>query len=105
MFIQTINNLNNKHNNQESFDTRNRNFENKIEDEIDEKLDIEFVEKIEKLIKSYNSNLQIISKVTLKDGKTFEGVIKNFVKNKLYINDKILKVEEIEEIIALKINI
>lgn len=104
MFIQTVNNLNNSVNNQVVFDSKKvKNSTNFIVKETNE-INNELKEKLEKLVKCYNSNINVGVKVILKDGKFYEGTVKNFSKNLLFLDDEKINVSEISEIEMIKIN-
>ena len=104
MFIQTVNNLNNSVNNQVVFDSKKvKNSTNFIVKETNE-INNELKEKLEKLVKCYNSNIIVGVKVILKDGKFYEGTVKNFSKNLLFLDDEKINVSEISEIEMIKIN-
>ena len=104
MFIQTVNNLNNSVNNQVVFDSKKvRNSTNFVDKKIND-ISNELKEKLEKLVKCYNSNINVYVKVILKDEKYYEGTVKNFSKDLLFLDDEKINVVEISEIEIVKIS-
>lgn len=104
MFIQTVSSFSKIDSNQKEYDSR-RTTVFKIDKINKKEVDKEILEKINKLIKCYNVNLIVESKLTCDEEIYYEGVIKNINNDSVLINDNLVSIFKIKDIEILNLKL
>lgn len=102
MFIQTVSSFSKIDSNQKEYDSR-RTIVCKTDKINKKEVDKEILEKINKLIKCYNVNLIVESKLICDEEIYYEGVIKNINNDSVLINDNLVNIFKIKDIEILNL--
>lgn len=105
MFIQTVSSFSKIDSNQKEYDSRRRITIFKTNKINKKEVDKEILEKINKLIKCYNVNLIVESKLICDEEIYYEGVIKNINNDSVLINDNLVSIFKIKDIEILNLKL